>query len=123
MLCRTLPVQPLERLSSVRPYPTVFNAPLMLSVFLQFAVHIAVLAQCVELSFPYLDAYVYALHAAVLVPAPTLCCCCSTIDPDGPFVPNVINTVVFLVAFVMQVSTFCVNYQVRDGVLAGGGGG
>ena len=34
------------------------------------------------------------------------------VDPDGPFKPNVINTVVFLISFTMQVSTFAVNYQV-----------
>ncbi len=33
-------------------------------------------------------------------------------DLDGPFQPNVLNTVVFLVTFTMQISTFAVNYQV-----------
>ncbi len=35
-------------------------------------------------------------------------------DLDGPFTPNVLNSVVFLLTLTMQVSTFAVNYQVRQ---------
>jgi hypothetical protein len=38
---------------------------------------------------------------------------CRNPDLDGPFTPNVLNTVIFLVTLTMQVSTFAVNYQVR----------
>ena len=46
--------QPLPQLSPSRPYSSVFNAPLIVSVVAQFAVHLYFLVQAVDLCIPYL---------------------------------------------------------------------
>lgn len=35
-------------------------------------------------------------------------------EPNATFKPNLVNTVCFLVQFIIQLMTFAVNYQVRD---------
>jgi hypothetical protein len=89
----------------------------MLSVLCQFLIHVGVLVLCVELCVPYLDLYV-PCHCSLVVVLVLHCWHVylldthRNVDPDGPFAPNVINTVVFMASFVMQITTFCFNYQV-----------
>lgn len=82
--------KPLQHLSPSRPHSSVFNVPLIVSVALQFIIHLYFLTQAVALCVPYLE---------------------ENPDLDGPFTPNVLNTVVFLITLTMQLSTFAVNYQ------------
>ena len=82
--------KPMKKLAPVRPYSSVFNTPLMVSVLGQFAIHLAVLFGVVNLCLPHLE---------------------PVEDLDGPFTPNIINSAMFLVTMTMQVATFACNYQ------------
>ncbi|CAM9859952.1 unnamed protein product, partial [Discosporangium mesarthrocarpum] len=84
--------KPLDRLSPVRPITSIFHPALFLSILGQFALHLACMVYAVWLSKDYLpEGY----------------------DPDleGDFQPNMINSVVFLVGAVQQVSVFVVNLK------------
>jgi cation-transporting ATPase 13A1 len=82
-------VTPVEGLTAARPPARVFHPRLLLSVAGQALVHLAVL--------------VLATHvwADELAPATV----------DGDFAPNLLNSVVFLLSWTMQTTTFAVNYQ------------
>jgi manganese-transporting P-type ATPase len=84
--------KPLERLSSVRPFGSVFHPALFLSILGQFALHLASMMLAVRESKRHLPADYKP-------------------DPDGEFKANVINSVVFLVSAVQQVSVFVVNLK------------
>lgn len=83
---------PLPTLSAERPHPTIFSLYVFLSVLGQAAVHTALL-----ISF-----YFGALR---LMPED------QKQKPDADFVPNLVNTVCFVVNFIIQLSTFACNYQ------------
>ena len=84
--------KPLERLSSVRPFGSVFHPALFLSILGQFALHLASMMLAVRESKKHLPPDY----------KPEL---------DGEFKANVINSVVFLVSAVQQVSVFVVNLK------------
>lgn len=85
-------MKPLEQLSSQRPAPSVFHPSLFFSLLAQFAVHLGTLAFVVQVSKDYLP---------------------KDFDPDvdGEFVPNILNTMVFLLSTAQQVVVFAVNYK------------
>lgn len=83
---------PVERLTAQRPQSTVFTAPLLLSLFGQFFIHLVTLYAASMAAGPYFD---------------------SSIGLDGEFKANVVNSVMFLLLWVMQTSTFAVNYTGR----------
>merc|ERR1711871_225131 len=85
--------QPLEKLSPQRPRAKVFCIPVMLSLMLQFAVHLTCLVAAVSATQVFIDKVDPAM------------------EPDGDFKPNVINTVVFLLSSTMQINTFAANYH------------
>lgn len=85
---------PLPDLSAQRPHATIFCPYVFLSVISQFAVHITYL----------IGLYYGALR---LMPQHELQ------KPDTDFQPNLVNTVCFIVNFIIQLTTFSVNYQVR----------
>lgn len=85
--------KPMPKLSKQKPQARLFNASTILSVLLQFAVHLAVII--------YTVAYTKRLLPADYLPD----------DPDSPFAPTLINSSVFLVSCAMQVSSFLVNYR------------
>jgi hypothetical protein len=64
--------QPLSQLSASRPYSSVFNAPLILSVIAQFAVHLYFLLQGVALCVPYLPEYVTRIARRISMSHPNL---------------------------------------------------
>ncbi|KAL6948399.1 putative cation-transporting ATPase 1 [Hanseniaspora uvarum] len=84
--------QPLERLSKKRPQAGIFNWYIMGSILSQFAVHCATLI--------YLVLEIYKLEPREPVT-----------DLDKTFEPSLLNTGIFLIQLIQQVSTFYVNYQ------------
>ncbi|BHF60922.1 hypothetical protein SprV_0100389200 [Sparganum proliferum] len=87
--------KPLDKLSEKRPLPNVFNLYTLLTVGGQFAIHLTAL-------------YNLILAAeAMMPPLPEG----ELIDIHGDFKPTVLNTVVYLIATALQVSTIAVNYE------------
>uniref|UniRef100_A0A7R9ZKV5 Uncharacterized protein n=1 Tax=Craspedostauros australis TaxID=1486917 RepID=A0A7R9ZKV5_9STRA len=86
--------KPLDRLSPVRPLTSIFHPALFISLLGQFSIHLATM--------------MYAVYSAKLH-LPTD----HAVDLDGVFKPGILNTVVFLVSNVQQVTVFVVNLQGR----------
>lgn len=86
--------KPLDRLSSVRPLTSVFHPANFISLLGQFTIHLVTM--------------VIAVHAAKQHLPPD-----HEVNLDGDFKPGILNTVVFLVSNVQQVTVFVVNLQGR----------
>jgi cation-transporting ATPase 13A1 len=86
--------KPLDRLSAVRPLTSIFHPALFISLLGQFAIHLATM----------MTAVYYAKQNLPPDYEP---------DLDGQFTPGILNTCVFLVANVQQVTVFVVNLQGR----------
>jgi len=84
--------KPLDKLSPVRPLKSVFHPALILSLFGQFALHLATMYYLVQ-------------HGKSFLPEGY------KVDMDKEFSPNIVNSVVFLVTAVQQVSVFVVNLK------------
>ncbi|KAK3390673.1 hypothetical protein B0H63DRAFT_410616 [Podospora didyma] len=82
-----------EGLSKERPQPNIFNWYIIGSILGQFAVHCATLI------------YI-ARYCDVLEPR-------SEIDLEAEFKPSLLNSAVYLLQLIQQISTFAVNYQGR----------
>lgn len=83
-----------EGLSKERPQPNIFNMYIIGSVLGQFAIHIATLI--------YLSNYVYSVEPRQ-----------SDIDLEGEFEPSLLNSAIYLLQLIQQISTFSINYQGR----------
>jgi manganese-transporting P-type ATPase len=84
--------KPLDRLSEVRPLKSVFHPALFLSILGQFVLHIYTMHSLVKQGKTYLpDDY--------------------KVNMDGEFEPSIVNSIVFLVTAVQQVSVFVVNLK------------
>jgi cation-transporting ATPase 13A1 len=86
--------KPLDRLSSVRPLTSIFHPALFISLLGQFVIHLSTM--------------VLAVYSAKQHLPPD-----HEVELDGQFKPGILNTVVFLVANVQQVTVFVVNLQGR----------
>ena len=86
--------KPLNRLSSVRPLTSIFHPALFISLLGQFAIHLTTMMVAVHFAKQHLPPD----HEVSL---------------DGEFKPGILNTVVFLVSNVQQVTVFVVNLQGR----------
>ena len=86
--------KPLDRLSKVRPLTSIFHPALFLSLLTQFAVHLTTMVLAVMAAKKHLPPDFDA-------------------DLDGSFKPGILNTVVFLVSSVQQVTVFVVNLRGR----------
>jgi len=86
--------KPLDRLSKVRPLTSIFHPSLFISLLGQFAIHLATMVIAVQRAKGHLEPDY----------EPNL---------DGTFKPGILNTVVFLVSGVQQVTVFVVNLQGR----------
>ncbi|KAJ3766404.1 hypothetical protein FB446DRAFT_390943 [Lentinula raphanica] len=86
--------KPVEKLSRERPLGNIFNLYVLLSVLLQFALHIATLVYITALAHRY-------------EPPPPL------IDLEAKFEPSLLNTAIYLLGLSQQVSTFAINFQGR----------
>ncbi|KAL6304468.1 endoplasmic reticulum Ca-transporting P-type ATPase [Sparassis latifolia] len=85
--------KPVEKLSKERPLGNIFNVYVLLSVLIQFALHIASLIYITELSRFFEDR--------------------GEIDLEAKFEPNLLNTAIYLLSLSQQVSTFAINFQGR----------
>ena len=84
--------KPLEKLSRQRPQAGIFNVYITGSILSQFAVHIATLV--------YITMEIYKLEPRE-----------PQVDLEKEFAPSLLNTGIFIIQLVQQVSTFAVNYQ------------
>ncbi|KAH9975290.1 ATPase [Lactifluus volemus] len=84
--------KPVEKLSRERPLGNIFNFYVLLSVLLQFALHIGSMVYITELAHGLEDR--------------------GPIDLEAKFEANLLNTAVFLLGLSQQVSTFAINFQV-----------
>lgn len=87
--------KPLKKLEKERPPSSIFHWSLVVSVAIQFIVHLSVLIFLVRLCEPYIDRTDESLV------------------PDGDFKPNVKNSVLFLYQWWLQCTVIFVNYQGR----------
>lgn len=88
--------QPLKRLEKERPPSSIFHWSLVISVLLQFAIHLYVLVSLVNLCEPHIDRVGD-----------------DSLIPDGEFKPNVKNSVLFLYQWWLQCTVIFVNYSGR----------
>ncbi|GMM57539.1 ion-transporting P-type ATPase [Maudiozyma humilis] len=84
--------KPLQKLSKQRPQAGIFNIYIMGSILSQFAIHIATLI--------YITMEIYKLEPRE-----------PKVDLEKEFAPSLLNTGIFIIQLVQQVSTFAVNYQ------------
>jgi len=85
--------KPVEKLSRERPLGNIFNLYVLLSVLIQFALHIASLVYITNLSHSYEER--------------------GPIDLKAKFEPSLLNTAIYLLGLSQQVSTFTINFQGR----------
>ncbi|KAL1974137.1 hypothetical protein VTN31DRAFT_5697 [Thermomyces dupontii] len=83
-----------EGLSKERPQPNIFNLYIIGSVLGQFAIHVITLI--------YLSNYVYQIEPRS-----------EEIDLEGEFEPSLLNSAVYLLQLIQEISTFSINYQGR----------
>lgn len=83
--------QPKEKLSKERPLSNIFNVYLVLSLLMQFALHIASMR------------YITSITPQFEKPE-------AVVDLDAKFTPSLLNSAVFLISLSQQVNTFSVNY-------------
>lgn len=86
--------KPLDKLSSVKPLTSIFHPSIFISLLSQFAVHFAIMMLAVRSAKAHLPPDYEP-------------------DLDGEFHPGILNSVVFLVSNVQQVTVFVVNLQGR----------
>nr|XP_019003040.1 cation-transporting ATPase 13A1 [Kwoniella mangroviensis CBS 8507]OCF66501.1 cation-transporting ATPase 13A1 [Kwoniella mangroviensis CBS 8507] len=85
--------KPVEKLSKERPLGNIFNFYVLLSVLLQFAIHILALVYITGLSKSLEDR--------------------GEVDLEKKFEPTLLNTAIYLLGLSQQVSTFVLNFQGR----------
>ena len=83
-----------DRLAKERPQPNIFNLYIIGSVLGQFAVHIV--------SLIYISRFVARLEPRD-----------ANVDLEGEFAPSLLNSAVYLLQLIQQISTFAINYQGR----------
>jgi len=85
--------RPVEKLSRERPLGNIFNFYVLLSILIQFAIHIVTMVYITNLSNLLEDR--------------------GPIDLEAKFEPNLLNTAIYLLGLSQQVSTFAINFQGR----------
>lgn len=86
--------KPLDKLSKVRPLTSIFHPALFISLLGQFFIHLLTMILAVQKAKQHLP--------------PDF-----AVELEGQFKPGILNTVVFLVSSVQQVTVFVVNLQGR----------
>jgi cation-transporting ATPase 13A1 len=85
--------KPLRTLSVTRPPSSVLCTQALLSIALQFLVHMVAILLSAQAALAFVDPY-----------DPSMI-------PDGPFNPNTLNSCTFLVSAIATVNTFAINYR------------
>eukprot|EP00735_Rhodelphis_limneticus_P006890 TRINITY_DN19359_c0_g1::TRINITY_DN19359_c0_g1_i1::g.7782::m.7782 TRINITY_DN19359_c0_g1::TRINITY_DN19359_c0_g1_i1::g.7782 ORF type:complete len:442 (+),score=58.61,sp/Q9EPE9/AT131_MOUSE/41.12/5e-84,Hydrolase/PF00702.21/2.7e-05,HAD/PF12710.2/0.00037,Hydrolase_3/PF08282.7/1.5e+03,Hydrolase_3/PF08282.7/0.089 TRINITY_DN19359_c0_g1_i1:90-1328(+) len=85
--------RPVPRLSPHRPYSSVFDFPIVISILVQFTIHMASLVSVV-------------LEAQKFTPSEDI-----VKDPEADFKPSILNSAVFIMSLGMQAATFTANYR------------
>eukprot|EP00804_Cyclotella_cryptica_P022565 CCRYP_009443-RA/>CCRYP_009443-RA protein AED:0.10 eAED:0.10 QI:76/1/1/1/0.5/0.4/5/2352/1498 len=85
--------KPLSKLSPKKPPSSILCITTLISMAAQFGVHFLTIMFVTHMSNAYIDPY-----------DPSMI-------PDGPFVPNTLNTATFLITVLAMINTFVVNYQ------------
>jgi cation-transporting ATPase 13A1 len=85
--------KPLRTLSVTRPPASVLCAQALLSIALQFLVHMSAILLSAQAALAFVDPY-----------DPSMI-------PDGPFNPNTLNSCTFLISAIATVNTFAINYR------------
>ncbi|ORY32935.1 hypothetical protein BCR39DRAFT_564173 [Naematelia encephala] len=101
-----------EKLSRERPLGNIFNLYVLLSVLLQFTVHIVALVYITGLA----KSIEESVSSTVTSNVPQLTCNNSVgqgKDLDKKFEPTLLNTAIYLLGLSQQVSTFVLNFQGR----------
>ncbi|KAI9838810.1 MAG: hypothetical protein M1837_002303 [Sclerophora amabilis] len=86
--------KPVDQLSKERPQSNIFNPYIIGSVLGQFAIHIVTLI--------YMSNYVQQIEPRS-----------EDVDLEGEFEPSLLNSAVYLLSLIQQISTFAINYQGR----------
>jgi len=86
--------RPVEQLSKERPQHNIFNFYIIGSVLGQFAIHIVTLI--------YISQFVQRIEPKK-----------DNIDLEGEFEPSLLNSAIYLLQLIQQISTFAINYQGR----------
>ena len=86
--------KPLQQLSPVQPITSIFHPGMFGSLLLQFCVHLFTMIYAVQIAKGYLEEDY-------------------KVNLDGEFKPGIVNSVVFLISCVQQVTVFVVNLQGR----------
>lgn len=105
--------RPVEKLSRERPQHNIFNPYIIGSVLGQFAIHIVTLiyvSQYVQRTEPYVP---LQNHPEMRQPLTNACRKSSDIDLEGEFEPSLLNSAIYLLQLIQQISTFAINYQGR----------
>ena len=89
-------VQPVEQLSKERPQNNIWNWYIIPSVLAQFAVHIVTLI--------YITDFVHKFEEKEDR---------TKIDLEREFKPSLLNSAIYLLQLIQQISTFAINYQGR----------
>ncbi|BGP22124.1 putative cation-transporting ATPase 1 [Rhodotorula toruloides] len=87
--------RPVDKLSKERPLASIFNAYVVVSILVQFTIHVASFIYITNLSEHY---------------EPRIG---KDVDLDAKFSPNLLNSAVYLISLSQQISTFAVNFQGR----------
>jgi cation-transporting ATPase 13A1 len=85
--------KPIRTLSVTRPPSSVLCTQALLSIALQFLVHLVAILLSAQAALAFVDPY-----------DPSMI-------PDGPFNPNTLNSCTFLVSAIATVNTFAINYR------------
>lgn len=105
--------KPIEQLSRERPLSNIFNFYVLLSVLLQFALHIATLIYMTQLSNQFEQCVLQELYPQAVAKIFSPSIRRGPIDLDAKFEPSLLNTSIYLLGLSQQVSTFAINFQGR----------
>jgi cation-transporting ATPase 13A1 len=111
------PLQPIDKLSRERPLGNILNLYVLLSILIQFAIHIAallymtILAKSIERCVRRSPLHLYFLSPPLT--ALNHARSRGDIDLDASFEPCLLNTAIYLLGLSQQVSTFAINFQGR----------
>lgn len=104
--------QAVKKMSPSKPQSNIFNPYVMTSVFVQAALHIAVIVYVMYAS----EGYTCAGPTVTTTPIEIIedaTAVKSDDDDASKFTPNLVNTAIFLLSLMTQMCTFAVNYQGR----------